>query len=243
MYAVCIRGVPARVLGGSQELLWAARGATKACMTCDNGVAFYNTGFVSVDTSPSPALVGPLALFECPLDGCIGQETSNITTASRPSGGCLSGYTGALCSVCSTGFARSGSKCEDCSGSDSYTRLGIIVGCAIVAAATYGSVKYFRRSHSSTKQSSEANSPNAGGGVLPGLLSGKSADGGIVEEARDELVEIVSGGGYMVQGKILIGLLQMVTELPSTLRITFPQAFADVLDACKVFLLDVFDSK
>jgi hypothetical protein len=42
-------------------------------------------------------------------------------------------------------------------------------------------------------------------------------------------------------GKILIGLLQMLSELPAALSLTFPDAFTAVLDAVQVFLLDIFE--
>jgi hypothetical protein len=44
-----------------------------------------------------------------------------------------------------------------------------------------------------------------------------------------------------VMGKILIGLLQMLSELPAALSLSFPDAFAAVLDAVQVFLLDIFE--
>ena len=44
-----------------------------------------------------------------------------------------------------------------------------------------------------------------------------------------------------VMGKILIGLLQMLSELPAALALSFPAGFAAVLDAVQIFLLDVFE--
>jgi NADH:ubiquinone oxidoreductase subunit 3 (subunit A) len=69
-----------------------------------------------------------------------------------------------------------------------------------------------------------------GSAMLPGLLA---------DDATGDIMDS-STGGFMVQGKILIGLLQVVTELPSTLRLNFPQAFSDLLSIMRVFLLDIF---
>jgi hypothetical protein len=44
-----------------------------------------------------------------------------------------------------------------------------------------------------------------------------------------------------VVGKILIGLAQILSELPAALALTFPPAFTAVLNAMKVFLLDIFE--
>ena len=45
----------------------------------------------------------------------------------------------------------------------------------------------------------------------------------------------------MVPAKVLIGLLQITTELPSTLKLNYPPAFSAILEAMRVLLLDVFD--
>ena len=42
-------------------------------------------------------------------------------------------------------------------------------------------------------------------------------------------------------GKILIGLLQITSELPAMLALSFPDAFTAVLNAMKFFLLDLFE--
>lgn len=45
----------------------------------------------------------------------------------------------------------------------------------------------------------------------------------------------------IVQAKILIGLMQVVTQLPVVLEIRYPEAFARLLGALGVVLLDVFE--
>ena len=49
------------------------------------------------------------------------------------------------------------------------------------------------------------------------------------------------GGDVLVGMKVLIGLLQVTTELPDTLNLRYPEQFASLLQAMKVLMLDVFD--
>lgn len=51
----------------------------------------------------------------------------------------------------------------------------------------------------------------------------------------------VFSGGSMVQAKIIIGLMQIVTELPHTLKLAYPQQFTTVIQAMRVLMLDIFD--
>eukprot|EP01048_Picozoa_sp_COSAG05_P010327 COSAG05_NODE_900_length_6670_cov_2.425963_2_plen_1627_part_00 len=45
----------------------------------------------------------------------------------------------------------------------------------------------------------------------------------------------------MAQGKIVVGLFQMLSEMPSTLQLTYPAAFTAALRALRMFMLDIFD--
>ena len=45
----------------------------------------------------------------------------------------------------------------------------------------------------------------------------------------------------MSQGKIVIGLFQMLSELPSTLQLVYPAKFTAAMQVLKLFMLDVFD--
>jgi hypothetical protein len=46
--------------------------------------------------------------------------------------------------------------------------------------------------------------------------------------------------GFMTQTKIIIGATQVTSELPTTLELRYPAAFAQLLVACKVFMIDIF---
>lgn len=52
---------------------------------------------------------------------------------------------------------------------------------------------------------------------------------------------IADSGISVVQAKILIGLMQVVTQLPVVLEIRYPEAFTRLLGALGVVLLDVFE--
>jgi hypothetical protein len=47
--------------------------------------------------------------------------------------------------------------------------------------------------------------------------------------------------GFMVQAKIIIGWMQIVTELPHTLKLVYPQQFTAILRAIRILMLDIFD--
>jgi len=47
--------------------------------------------------------------------------------------------------------------------------------------------------------------------------------------------------GFQVQGKILVGLLQIVSELPSVLRLEYPAVFTAALSAIRVLIVDIFE--
>ena len=51
----------------------------------------------------------------------------------------------------------------------------------------------------------------------------------------------LAGRVPQVLGKILIGLLQITSELPGALALTFPAEFTAILGAMKIFLFDVFE--
>lgn len=61
------------------------------------------------------------------------------------------------------------------------------------------------------------------------------------EIASDTATKVGVFSELMASLKILIGLLQIVTELPSALSLNYPEQFANLLKAMKILLLDVFD--
>ena len=187
---------------------------------CHSGVASLRPGaalseLAKANQAGAPASVGyiraPAAVFLCPFDGCLGE--TNSTNASKSA--CDAGYTGALCAVCDSNasYLRSGKACIECSGASGKSVV-VALGCVVIAfAATLGVACVAKVK------------------VLIG-----HAEAGLEKVESDEL----HVGGLMVQVKILIGLLQIVTELPSSLNLRYPQPFSGLLDAARVLMLDVF---
>eukprot|EP01052_Picozoa_sp_SAG31_P000855 SAG31_NODE_26_length_32985_cov_39.054096_20_plen_1883_part_00 len=213
------------------------------CLTCVGGVSFINSGFALSETArlalpaTQDVLSAPAAIFACPLDGCLGQAqlggNESQTAASRHMARCKIGYEGPLCAVCKQSdtekFVQSSGACVDCSGTEGISKSAFMLLCAFVLLAVCTSITCCARKRLS--RASKGESQNRGAG-LPGLVG---------DEQAEELIEANNDGGVMVQGKILIGLIQIISELPSALSITYPKAFANLIDYMKIFFLDVFE--
>eukprot|EP01043_Picozoa_sp_COSAG02_P040982 COSAG02_NODE_3359_length_6871_cov_22.317779_2_plen_371_part_00 len=126
---------------------------------------------------------------------------------------CDSGYTGPLCAVCSDSYIRSSVSCDACSDTTGKS-VAVAAVCVVLLFAT------------SVLQ------------ALTGKIKdccGSASDAGAKAKESGIFSELMAGA------KILIGLLQIVTELPSTLSLSYPAGFGNLLMTMKVFLLDVFD--
>jgi hypothetical protein len=146
---------------------------------------------------------------------------------------CGTGYTGALCSVCRVGYSKSGDACLDCSDSKGYAP--IFVATAIIAAVLLSCVVM----SCYTRKAEEADDR---GGVAKGFAN--TAQGELLGDAQGSMDaggDMVAGSDPMIMGKILVGLTQMLGELPGALALNFPDAFTAVLNAMKVFLFDIFE--
>ena len=210
------------------------------CLVCKNGVASIAQGFmVSESTvatgsgsgSASAGVVGPLAIFVCPLEGTDENPACNGTQPDGTSM-CGTGYSKALCSMCATGYSKSGDDCIDCADASGYgpaitaalVGLVILLGCIVMSC-------YSRKIEGGDEMQSAARDEMQS-------AAGDSMDAG------GDMVEDAGGGGdlhLMVLGKILTGLFQILSEMPAALALTFPVAFTAVLNAMKVFLFDIFE--
>jgi hypothetical protein len=107
------------------------------CLSCADGIAQLKPDYALGTTAKtsraeaplSAGVLGPAAIFKCPMDGCLGTNDTSVSECER-------GYGGALCSVCSAneGFVKEGALCIECSTSAStnMTVVAIIIF-AIVA--------------------------------------------------------------------------------------------------------------
>ena len=97
-------------------------GQLEQCVSCDNGKAEIKAGVAASEVSkagaagaaPARGIVGPMALFVCPSNGCLehnatGQEGDWLSPCER-------GYIGALCSACDAtmNFIKNGVVCAEC---------------------------------------------------------------------------------------------------------------------------------
>jgi hypothetical protein len=198
------------------------------CLQCENGVAKVRAGFMVSEAdkavgprSVSTGLVGPLAVFTCPLEGSAENPACNGTQADGTLA-CGVGYEGALCSVCAAKYSKTGGECIDCSDGAGYASVFVAaaVGVAVIGACVLISC------YSSKKEKKDT-----AGGTAKAVAN-------FVGAGTDGVGDVTN---LMVLGKILIGLLQITSELPAALALQFPDAFTAVLGAMKVFLLDVFE--
>jgi hypothetical protein len=130
-------------------------------------------------------------------------------------------------------YSKSGDECIDCSDATGYAP--IFVAAAMIAAMLLGCVVVSRCSRKAEDADQDGGAAKGAAGALYGAAQDSmDAGGNMVEDA---------GGGQslMVMSKILIGLIQMLSELPAALALSFPDAFTAVLNVMKVFLLDVFE--
>lgn len=193
------------------------------CFTCVSGSITLNTGFAlsEAETSqigPLFTLTSPAAAFRCPLEGCLGWVNSSQADS------CDEGYTGALCAVCSDSYIRSSVTCDACSETTGKSVLVATVCILVVLFSIIGSGLLQKVKDCGRDESVELPSEN----LAEEMVLQKASETGV-------LTELMAGS------KILIGLLQVLTELPATLNLHYPGSFSSLLKAMKIFMLDVFD--
>lgn len=184
-----------------------------SCLTCVGGVASMNENFAAVSStvpimSRAAGLLGPLNLFQCPLDGCVGQSNEDNVTSLT---GCESGYVGIICGVCDVGYTKESRTCIQCTDAGDSIAVALALMAVAVLLLVMACCVSTRRKTFEKERSLE---------IL--------------------ILEFAYGSGLIVQGKVVIGLLQIVTELPVALSVVFPPAFASLLKGIRVLMLDVF---
>eukprot|EP01043_Picozoa_sp_COSAG02_P058319 COSAG02_NODE_7238_length_3103_cov_1.651899_1_plen_644_part_10 len=200
-------------------------GRLQHCVSCTNGIATLKEGTAISEADKANAkttgmaltnngIVGPLAMFECPSNGCLGQNTTNGDTRTDDTpewlSPCRVGYLGPLCSACDTNgnYIKDGADCALCSetaGPSYYLWM-----LAAIVLATTSSCMFLKFGTAGT-------------------------------DAVEDVVSLQQSVS-VVQGKILIGVLQITAELPSVLRLNYPVGFNKLLVAARVLLVDLFST-
>jgi hypothetical protein len=154
-----------------------------------------------------------------------------------------------LCAVCTADYTKAGAECINCSDSSGYS--SILLSAAVVLIVVVGVCIA-----SSCSDTAEDHAEDAADQLAQGQ-SGRWWQGLMVRGSREwhalktiqnptQISEEESAPKLccclaQVMSKILIGLGQMLSELPAALALNFPPGFTAVLNAVKVFLLDVFE--
>jgi hypothetical protein len=176
-----------------------------------------NTGFALGETArmalPNTTQVfsAPAAVFTCSTDGCTGQAHPRGNESQVELRQCSIGFSGALCAVCDED-AGFVKDGGTCTQCDTGSSIAIL-------APVLGGVLFvgFIYKLASKWRQNRANTASMSVGVVSFL------------------------GGLMIQLKILIGLMQITTQLPVTLSIRYPDLFSEFLKAIGIVLLDIFD--
>ena len=246
------------------------------CVACDSGIggvpellpdtALGEEAKAAAASMPrwpaSRGLAGPLPIFRCVDDGCLGQTSNstavNSTGAPRLIGWwedpdwvaspCSTGYGGPLCSVCDSanGYIKDGASCTPCApvqrnGTYPVGLITIMVLLVVILKA----VQRFKSKRDEEEEDDEADATPAG---EVSQLDSKQNKPRAHDEAKRQMKEDqklkdkLEGkfNGFMTQTKIIIGATQVTSELPTTLELRYPAAFAQLLVACKVFMIDIF---
>eukprot|EP01045_Picozoa_sp_COSAG04_P027097 COSAG04_NODE_3898_length_2439_cov_1.713675_2_plen_568_part_01 len=112
-------------------------GDLETCLSCEGGVTTLNRGYglsataktIGARTPLSLGLIGPAAIFKCPMEGCLGTSGTSLSD-------CEPGYTGPLCSVCSANesFIKDGTTCIECKDAASTPTTMLALMFAVIAA-------------------------------------------------------------------------------------------------------------
>jgi hypothetical protein len=182
------------------------------CFSCLSGLVTLNEG--TALSEASKALFVSASSLSAPAAAfkCPMEGCLGSINSSQLST-CDVGYSGALCAVCSDSYIRSSPSCDACSDTTGKSVAVATVCVLVLFVATIGSA------------------------LLDKVKDrcGSASDAEVMVKDSEIFSELMAGA------KILIGLLQIVTELPSALNLSYPANFATLLKTMKIFLLDVFD--
>ena len=147
---------------------------------------------------------------------------------------CSEGHTGPLCAVCEHGWTIGSKGCSRCSEGGNRSRAAIL---AVIGLLTVIALKFYilptckaarkRRAFDKTLKK----------------LSKKGSIRTLAEQAQKKLAqkkEKEKPMEVMTQVKILVSLVQILSELPFALDITYPPMFLSALGVMRIIMLDVF---
>jgi predicted outer membrane repeat protein len=247
-------------------------GELASCVSCTGGIATLNAGAATSEDSKSAAIglaptngiVGPLAMFVCPSNGCLAQNAAgNNGSWLSP---CEKGYVGALCSACDTdaNFVKDGATCDACADSASPEYFAWLVAIVVVATVIFCAANKLNSEKAQDVMVSEPEPPpeqepedatstaankTKAAKALATSNTASAVAGAVAASVADKLKSGGNGSGdvasivalSMVQVKILIGVFQISSELPTVLQIDYPESFNQLLTAVGVLMVDIFE--
>ena len=223
----------------SQGLRGDDQAATSECVPCgDLECVACGAGELVVRTEYSVAQIDqPWLVFKCPFEGAC-QNTGEQR--------CKIGHTGLLCAVCEDGYSLDRDDCVECSATNSNPyAAGALVGAAsVVAAAIYlwyrrgcgpeGNAEPLQGLIANPLQVFNGSGVNLRGSASSG--SGKAAAAMMQKKTTDlyTLLRVV----YQ-PGRIIVGYIQVVTQIGPVLDLEFPRYIRALLEALKPFMIDL----
>eukprot|EP01051_Picozoa_sp_SAG22_P002087 SAG22_NODE_89_length_21278_cov_16.698758_6_plen_888_part_00 len=178
----------------------------------------------------------PWLVFKCPFEGACQNNRDQR---------CKTGHTGLLCAVCEPGYGLDRDDCVECSSTNSnpFAAMLLLGAVCVIAAAVY---MWRRRSRgvgdmAELSQGLIAN-PLQNSPVNPRGSSSSSSGGG---KAAAQAVAQKSSDLYTMLRviyqpvRIIVGYIQVVTQIGPVLDLEFPQYIRTVLEALKPFMIDL----
>ena len=191
------------------------------CIDCGAGITKIKEGY-SMAGDDQKLSASPWLLFECPMsEACIHQ----------PGQKCRAGHMGELCNVCEDNFVFVDKLCKACTAVNSSPALHLIVIAIVVVAAGLGYAKHVQGAV-------------AGGGSTDLLHAQLTTDNPLQSDNRQSLSMATvqrSDDAFMLlrvvyqPGRILVGYIQVVSQIGLVLDIKLPPYIAAVFEGLKPF--------
>ena len=209
-----------------------------------------STGCTTADFQLQPGFwrTGPASpdIIACPTAALCPQAT----TANSPA--CADGHTGAMCTVCAAGWARStGLRCETCEGGDHAAFAVWLVLILLGLPLAYFALRYLKR------RGSAASTPGSGASAAPATPSklksaqgsmrnlGKKLQAGLTVSAYGREVTLQVGDSWWrtmtVQLKIMVTFMQVLSQIHTVYDIPYPESFVRFVQRMAFINLDLID--
>jgi hypothetical protein len=233
---VCNSGFFSKTPSASCERTPVGADCDKGCTPADFQL---QPGFWRTGPSSSQVTVCPVAEL-CP------QATGRANASA-----CADGHTGAMCTVCADGWARStGLHCETCEGGD-HAAFGVWLALILLGLPlAYGGLRWFKRRGSTGSSIANATAPNSMTDKLKSAQGsmrnmGMKLQAGLTVSAYGREVTLQVGDSWWrtmtVQLKIMVTFLQVLSQIHTVYDIPYPESFVRFIQRMAFVNLDLID--